>query len=226
MTTSRLRPRALAALLCVALLPALTAVAPSAASAGELRFRDATADVQSLDLADGLDEGSLVTDPSVRNGDIRSVFVHYRAGRLVIRANFVDLVPRRRTQMSFGGAIRTNENRRWEYSVDTAPDKYAGHDTLRRHRDGRIACEIGHRIDYARNFARVVVPLRCLSNPRWVKVSLGMVTFDVDRKAFEAWLADGDPDSDLPRGVFVVHADDGHSPGLADRTAWTPRVHR
>lgn len=85
----------------------------------KLRYRDATHDVQKLDAAS--EDFEPVTDPTATNGDIKDVFIHYRAGGLVIRANYVDLRPRTDTQMVFTGEIKTNEKRRWLYQVETSP---------------------------------------------------------------------------------------------------------
>jgi hypothetical protein len=212
--------RALAAVVSLAVVPVLASAAP--ASAGELRYRDAVHDVQKADAAD--DDLTLVTDPKATNGDIKDVFVHYRAGRLVIRANYVDLRPRKDTQLVFTGEIRTNEHRRWLYQVQTSPGKYAGHDELLRFRDFGRACEIGHFFDYTKNFTRVVVPLKCLSNPRWVKVSVGAVTIRLDEKALKRFLESGG--DKLPRNVFVLRADDAGRTNVADVLRFTPRVYR
>ncbi|MFL6134179.1 MAG: hypothetical protein ACJ72A_15340, partial [Nocardioidaceae bacterium] len=185
------RVSAVAAAASMALLPVLLTTGP--ASADQVRYREATHDVQKLDAAS--EDFEPITDPTATNGDIEDVFIHYRAGRLVIRANYVDLRPRKDTQMVFTGEIKTNEKRRWLYQVETSPGKYAGHDELRTYRNYRKACEIGHFFDYRENFTRVVVPLYCLSNPRWVKVSVGAATVQLDEEALKEFL---ESDSDVP----------------------------
>jgi hypothetical protein len=217
---SGLGARALAVVVALAVVPVLATATP--ASADQLRYRDAIHDVQKADAAD--EDLTLVTDPKATNGDIKDVFVHYRAGRLVIRANYVDLRPRKDTLLGFTGEIRTNENRRWLYQVQTSPGKYAGHDELLRFRDFRRACEIGHFFDYTKNFTRVVVPLSCLSNPRWVKVSVGAVTFQLNEKALKRFLESGG--EKLPRNVFVLRADDAGRTKVADVLRFTPRIYR
>src|SRR3954471_15545945 len=188
----------------------------------KLRYRDATHDVQKLDAAS--EDFEPVTDPTATNGDIKDVFVHYRAGRLVIRANYVDLRPRKDTQLVFTGEIKTNEHRRWLYQVQTSPGRYAGHDELLRYRDFGRACEIGHFFDYTKNFTRVVVPLSCLSNPRWVKVSVGAATIQLDEKALKRFFESGG--EKLPRNVIVVRADDAGRNDVADVLRFTPRLSR
>jgi hypothetical protein len=217
---SRSGARALAAVVTLAMVPVLTVA--TSASAAELRYRDATQDVQRVDLTD--DEGELVADPSTTNGDIKDVFVHYRAGRLVIRANYVDLRPRRDTQLVFTGEIKTNEKRRWLYQVETSPGKYAGHDSLRTYWSFRKACEIGHFFDYSRNFTRVVVPLSCLSDPRWVKVSVGAATVRLDEKLLKEFLESGG--DKLPANLLVLRADDAGRADVVDQLRFTPRIHR
>jgi len=217
---SGLGARALAVVVALAVVPVLATATP--ASADQLRYRDAIHDVQKADAAD--EDLTLITDPKATNGDIKDVFVHYRAGRLVIRANYVDLRPRKDTQLIYTGEIRTNEHRRWLYQVQTSPGKYAGHDELLRFRDFRRACEIGHFFDYTKNFTRVVVPLSCLSNPRWVKVSVGAVTFQLNEKALKRFLESGG--EKLPRNVFVLRADDAGRTKVADVLRFTPRIYR
>src|SRR3954471_23346991 len=136
-----------AASLTLALVPLLL---PAAAQGAELRFTDRTHDVVKLDLVD--ESGTVQPDPTTDNADIKNVFIHYRKGHLVLRANFVDLRPARNTLVLFTGMVRTNENRRYEYDVATSPGHYAGHDTLLPGRGAR-ACRIGHELDYRRNFA-------------------------------------------------------------------------
>jgi hypothetical protein len=219
-TGSRWGARALAAFASLAFVSAL---APAgSASADQLRYRDATHDVVKIDLAD--DSGTPVADRGATNGDIRDVFVHYRTGRLVIRANYVDLRPRKDTVLAFTGEIRTNENRRWLYQVETSPGRYAGHDELLSYRTYRETCEIGHMFDYRENFTRVVVPLSCLSNPRWVKVSVGAATLTFDKKALKKFLESGT--GVLPHGVLVARADDAGRTDVADQLRFTPRVYR
>jgi hypothetical protein len=216
--------RALAAVVSLALVPVLASATP--ASADQLRYRDAIHDVQKVDAADAEEDENttFVTDRRATNGDIKNVFVHYRAGRLVIRANYVDLRPRKDTQLLFMGEIKTNEHRRWLYQVATSPGRYAGHDELFRYGDFRSACEIGHFFDYTKNFTRVVVPLKCLSNPRWVKVSVGAATVHLDEKALKRFFESGG--EKLPRNVIVLRADDAGRTNVADVLRFTPRVYR
>jgi hypothetical protein len=212
--------RALAVTASMALVPVLATTSP--ASADQLRYRDATHDVQKIDAAS--EDLKPVADPTATNGDIKDVFIHYRAGRLVIRANYVDLRPRKDTQMVFTGEIKTNEKRRWLYQVQTSPGKYAGRDELDSYRSFRKACEIGHFFDYRKNFTRVVVPLSCLSNPRWVKVSVGAATVKLDEEALKELLESGA--ETLPEDVFVIRADDAGRTDVVDTLRFTPRIYR
>lgn len=216
--------RALAAAVSIAVLPVLASTTP--ASADQLRYRDATGDVQKVDMSSK--DFEPVADPDATNGDIKDVFVHFRKGRLVIRANYVDLAPRSATMLSFTGMIMSDTHRRWLYSVDTSFDRYAGHDQLRTFRHFRKACEIGHMFDYDENFTRVVVPLSCLGNPRWVKVSVGAITLQLDEKALKEFFANADNDEldTIPAGLAVVRGDDAGQPRVADRLRWTPRIRR
>src|SRR3954453_23300719 len=49
----------------------------------KLRYRDATHDVQKLDAAS--EDFEPVTDPTATNGDIKDVFIHYRAGAATVQ---------------------------------------------------------------------------------------------------------------------------------------------
>ena len=187
---------------------------PTSAQAAELRFTDSTHDVVKVDLLD--QSGTLVPDPTTDNADIKDVFIHYRAGHLVLRANFVDLRPARNNLVLFTGMVRTNEKRRFEYDVATSPGHYAGHDTLTTAKGAR-ACAIGHQLDYRRNFARVSIALRCLGDPRWVQIRMAAATLTFDPKAVQS--------GELDPGSLVLHMDDALS-GTADFTGWTPRVRR
>jgi hypothetical protein len=189
-------------------------LSPAAAQGAELRFTDATHDVVKVYLLD--ESGEIVPDPTTTNADIKSGYVHYRKGRLVLRANFVDLRRASNTLTNFSGMVRTNENRRWYYDVTTSPGRYAGHDTLESG-SGRRTCEIGHMFDYTANFARVSIPLRCLSQPKWVQIRMGAFTLTFDQEAVES--------GELKPGQFELHADDALS-DTSDFTAWSPRVRR
>jgi len=208
-----MRPRRglLGAALAIALLPLL---APAAAQAGQLRFTDATHDIVKTDLTD--ESEPFTPDPQSVNGDIKDVFIHYRKGHLVLRANFVDLRRAKNTLLAFVGSIRTNEKRHYFYDVVTSPGHYAGQDDLVSRRGRR--CTIGHMFDYTENFARVSVPLSCLSRPAWVQVKMQALTLVFkNKKALEG--------ATIKPGDLVLRADDALS-DTADSTRWTPKVHR
>jgi hypothetical protein len=210
-SSSRGRSRAFRALLSLAVPVALVLAGP-AAEARPLRLADATHDVVTVDPT--VPRPVAYATPAVANGDIRRVFVHYRTGRLVIRTDFVALAPRTDTVLSLGGAVRTDDHRLRVFTLVTSPSRYAGHDELLTAR-GRSSCEIGHFIDYRRDFARVVVPLACLDGTRWVRISLSAVTLTFD----PATVAADTPDD------LLAHVDDATG-DLSDSTGWTPRVYR
>jgi hypothetical protein len=195
-------------------LTVVSLLSPAAAQGAELRFADSTRDVVKLDFADESFEP--VADPATRNADIKSGYIHYRKGRLVLRANFVELRRASNILTNFSGMVRTNEKRRWYYDVTTSPGRYAGHDTLES-ASGRGNCEIGHMFDYAENFARVSIPLRCLSHPKWVRIRMGAATLTFDRAALES--------GEIKPGELELRMDDALS-DTSDFTAWSPRVRR
>lgn len=209
--TTRARRGTLTAVLALALTALLSS---TVAQAAQLRYADATGDVVKVDLASR--NPHFVSDPSRKNGDIKNAFVHYRKGHLVLRTNFVELKPARNTLLEFTGEIRTPHHRRWAYDVMTSPGRWAGHDMFINERSGRV-CGIGHMFDYAENFTRVAIPLRCLGNPRWVQVRMGAVTYSFDPAVLR--------ERHLKPGQIVFHGDLAESNGV-DHSPWTPRVHR
>jgi hypothetical protein len=213
MSSYRWRRRAVALLASVTAGP-LLALAPGPASAQELRFADPRHDVVGLDVADP--ESGLRAEPGHANGDITSAFIHYRAGRLVVRVDFARLVRQRDTVLEYTGLIRTSRHRTWAFDVVTSPRRYAGHDTLVSDR-GAATCEIGHRLAWREDFARVVVPLSCLGDPRWVRLSFGTISYTFDPAA----LASGE----LTPGSLVAHVDAAASESRDSLGGFTPRVH-
>jgi hypothetical protein len=213
-TTFRGRQRALVTALAVLALSAATVLTSSGAQARPLRFADPVHDVRAIDFADPTLTG--VADPTTTNADIDSAFLHYRTGRLVVRLNFVDLRPAANTLLDFTGEVRTNEHRRYAFDVQTTPGHSLGHDQFLS-KSGRSRCEIGHFYDYAHDFARVSIPLSCLSRPRWVQVRMGAATLTFDPSAFET--------RDLRPGDLVMRLDLAQR-DTKDATGWTPRVHR
>ena len=155
-------------------------------------------------------------DPTHKNGDISSVFIHYRTGRLVVRANFVRLDRKKHTLIDYGGLIRTNTGRRWLFNVVTSPGHYEGHDELLSYR-GSSSCEIGHMFVYGDDFARASIPLRCLDHPRWVQLQLGAASLSFKPGALRR--------GHLEPGSFMLHFDEAQDK-QSDHMGWTPRVHR
>jgi hypothetical protein len=207
------RRRRVLATVAATVLPFLAAVTPSSATAQELRFQDPRHDVVTLDpAADSLEPSP---NPARANGDITSAFVHFRKGRLVVRVDFADLRQRRNELFEYTGAVFTSQRQVYGFDVSTSPGRYAGHDKLLRG-DGKPACEVGHRLDWQRDFARVVIPLSCLDHPRWVRLGFGAVTYTFDREL----LASGQ----LRAGALLAHIDQA-SHDERDALGVTPRVH-
>jgi len=207
------RRRVLVTVAAVTVLPLLAAVMPSSASAQELRFEDPRHDVITIDPASDTLEPS--PNPARSNGDITGAFVHFRKGRLVVRVDFAELTERRNELFEYTGAIFTSKHRAFAFDVSTSPGRYASHDTLLRG-DGKRVCEVGHRLDWQRDFARVVIPLSCLDHPRWVRLGFGAVTFAFDPEL----LATGQ----LPAGALLAHIDQA-SRDERDDLGLTPRIH-
>jgi hypothetical protein len=207
------RRRAIATAAATTVLPLLAAVMPSSANAQELRFGDPRHDVVTIDPAsDSLEPNP---NPTHANGDITSAFVHFRKGRMVVRVDFAELTPRPNQLFEYTGAVLTSKRQAFAFDVSTSPGTYAGHDMLLRG-NGKPACEVGHRLDWQRDFARVVIPLACLDHPRWVRLGFGAITFAFDAEL----LATGK----LQAGSLLAHIDHA-SHDDRDDLGLTPRIH-
>jgi len=191
----RLR-RTTAALLAIAASPF---VGVGAASAAEITVVDSVGDVRMYDGG----PGGYEVAPEVTNGDFASVTYRHRLHRVVLRAEYVDLVEPQSSpddgSFVFASRMRTNED---VYRVAyTAADASApeGQSILFSRRD-QVRCDVGQQIDYEANWIKVSIPRSCLSRPSWVRFTSYHGTFG------------GAETYDQPH-------DDGAEP-----TAWTSKV--
>lgn len=151
---------ATAAAAAIAILP-LTAAPVSAA---QLTLNDARGDMWVIE------EGSTEPDPApaARVGDfVRATFRHTDR-RVEVRSKFVEL---RRTGRRFEMFVTMRDQNRRETiaMVRTSRQDLNGRTRLFTARGQDIACNIRHRVNYARNTVRISFPRRCVDNPRWLR---------------------------------------------------------
>lgn len=151
---------ATAAAAAVAVLP-LTA---SPVSAAQLTLTDARGDMWFIE------EGSTEPDPApaARVGDfVRATFRHTDR-RVEVRSKFVELRRAgRRFQMFV--TMRDQDRRETIAMVRTSRQDRNGRTRLFTGRGQDIACNVRHRVNYARNTVRISFPRRCVGNPRWLR---------------------------------------------------------
>jgi hypothetical protein len=184
----------LAALL---LLPLCLTAGPALAESSTLR--DDTGDMWTVR------EGATTGDsaPAARIGDIVRTTFRHTDTRLVVRTRFVDLAPVGRRFTLWVG-VRSRDGRETVLGVRASRRDRDGHTILMDDRGRDIDCAVGHRISYAHDTVRAVVPRRCLGDP----VSL---RFNV---LSEQW----------GRRLFFAHLDDGHTADVPGPIRWTGPV--
>jgi len=184
----------LAALL---LLPLCLTAGPALAESSTLR--DDTGDMWTVR------EGATTGDPApaARIGDIVRTTFRHTDTRLVVRTRFVELAPVGRRFTLWVG-VRSRDGRETVLGVRASRRDRDGHTILMDDRGRDIDCAVGHRISYAHDTVRVVVPRTCLGDP----VSL---RFNV---LSEQW----------GRRLSFAHLDDGHTADVPGPIRWTGPV--
>jgi hypothetical protein len=184
------RRRTIVALVTCALAPF---VGVSSAEAAEITVTDSTGDVR---------EGEGRLAPRVSNGDITNVSYDHRAARVVIRAEYVELLrpQSNNSTLVFATRMRTNEGAYRVAFTDADAGEPQGA-TFLTNRRGEVRCNVDERIDYFGNAIQVRIPRTCLSRPQWIRFTSFHATETADRVTY-----------DHPH-------DDGPDP-----TAWTSRV--
>jgi hypothetical protein len=182
------RRRAIVALVTCAVAPF---VGVSSAEAAKITVTDSTGDVR-------VDDGRRA--PGVSNGDFTNVSYDHRAARVVIRAEYVELLRPRDSGLVFASRMRTNEGAyRVAFTIADAGEPQGV--TLFGNRRREVRCNIDERIDYFGNAIQVEIPRTCLSRPQWIRFTSYHATFTENRVTF----------------------DNPHDDG-ADPTAWTSKV--
>jgi hypothetical protein len=177
----------------LALLTGLTLLAPSAASADTYSRVDAPGDVVTVDH----ESDARVVDPSYAEGDILfSRVVHARRSvRMTMRYRELTIPSRTATHFF---ELLTNEHVRRHLSVIVGPGIYQGGPRwqgvalLWRREYRKVRCpHMRTSIDYDANIIRVVLPRRCMSWPRWVRVGMAVNTSNPKVQGVDGALDDG-----------------------------------
>ncbi|HET6625792.1 MAG TPA: hypothetical protein VFG63_05345 [Nocardioidaceae bacterium] len=162
-----MRTRALAVLTAALLVLGVTAgvATAGAAAAREVTLHDARGDMWQLHFSGGTDPA-----PGTRVGDVRRARFTHGLRRIVVRQRYVDL---RRTGAYWLYTVRLQNGSRIyrEVELHAGPGSWQGGTAVFNRRGDRVACRVGHRIDYRRNLVVLAVPRRCLGNPHRVRAS-------------------------------------------------------
>jgi hypothetical protein len=106
----------------------------------------------------------------VSNGDITNVSYDHRAGRVVIRAEYVELLKPQSNNsgLFFVSRMRTNEGAYRVVSTIATGGDLQGK-TYFYNRRKEVLCNTDERLDYFGNAIQVEIPRTCLSRPRWIR---------------------------------------------------------
>jgi hypothetical protein len=152
--------RALAGLVAVAVVPALTVPAHAASTAVE----DARGDMWTLNQ-DPESDAAFDKAPGAREGDfVRTSYTHTDR-RVVVTAKFRDLA-KVGGQLYYSTRMRDQDGKKHIVNVIATRANRAGRATLTTYGGDRVDCNVVHRIDYAENKIRVSLPRTCVDTPR------------------------------------------------------------
>ena len=144
------------------------------ASAGDLSTLDPPADVRFYDLTQGIEAAVPGTEvPDHRNADLRRFSVRYGEKRIQVVLKFREL---KRTEpvLMVQGRFRFPGGGQLNYEEAVVTATRANRSGTARMTD----CRVRHRINYARNRARMSFPARCFSSPRWIQFNAWILTMD------------------------------------------------
>ena len=175
-------------------------LAPAVAHADSYVSRDVAHDVRITDPS-----GVQNAATSRRNGDVLSSGVVH--GRRVVRVamRYAEM-SRRDPVVLHVFRLRTDEGLVREVTVQASRGSWGGRARVTTGRGRVVRCAVRAELDPSERLARVTVPRRCLSNPRWVRVGMGVL---------------------IPVGEDSVYADDARTDGrLYDNPTYGPVVRR
>jgi hypothetical protein len=152
----------------LALTAAAVVLAPTTALADTLSKADTSGDVLK---ASGPSGGAV--DPTRAIGDITRTVITHGPSNVKVKVFFRDLQKVGKIVTII--PVKTDKGYR-RFEIVAGPGKYYGTVTVRNAKDKKVTCKTTRTIDYAANTALLVVPRKCLSNPRWVRVGAGVLS--------------------------------------------------
>lgn len=158
-----LRTRALVAATTVA----ATLLAPVAAQAASLTIGDGTGDSWREEITDGKVTGFSPAGSAV-NADVVAVKVKHGGRRVVVKTTFLDLSSKAEGVVT-QTKVKTNEGKHFRLVLAKDGDRRG----TKGYVSGRRCGGVHEKVSFTKNIAKISVPRRCLSNPRWIKVVSG-----------------------------------------------------
>ncbi len=153
-------------------------LAPGPAQADSRTRNDPAGDVTSVPNHSDVEDRTL--EPARREGDLVSTTVRHRKRTVLMVGRYRELT-QVAGQVHFF-VIRTNEHRTRRVGLFVDADDWQGTCLLHERRRVSLSCPgVQRSIDYQANVIRVVVPRRCLSRPRWVRVRIETETQDATK---------------------------------------------
>jgi hypothetical protein len=149
-------------------------LAPGIAHADTLTKADKAGDVLKSATTGG---GADTVDPTRANGDITRSIITHGPSNVKVKLVHRDLskVGRIITIIS----IKTDKAKNFRrFEIVAAPGKYYGVVTVHTKAGKKVSCKTTRKVDYAANSTLLVIPRKCLGNPRWVRVGAGVVSTD------------------------------------------------
>ncbi len=179
---------------------AAVGLAPLPAYADTFTTRDAARDV----LSQGIDDDiPTKPEPNRIEGDALAMRVTHGPQRVRITLRTAQLTRDPATSAVHVFGLRTNEARRAELTIYVHGKHWQGERTWRVNGRERTCHGLRSRIDYEADTVRVVVPRRCLSNPRWVRAGGGSGVLTGDRLYADDVSLDGRIGDDVAFGPRI-----------------------
>jgi hypothetical protein len=192
------------ALIGGAVLAAFLAPAGTAYAAA-VTIADETSDV----WEDSAEDGAYVTSAQVTNVDVESLRVRHLANRIVVTADYVELAKGSDVPLGVTNRLRFDDGPALTISIDTF-HKASGESALYNKR-GPVECGgYDATIDYAADTVELIVPRRCVGNPRWVEAN---------------FVSQGSVESSDAENGYLTYRDNALS-SESGAGGWTERVRR
>lgn len=171
-------PRRLVPGLVWGLATTVLVLTPLPAFAETHTVKDATHDVVSQAIDGDVPDHP---EPTRAEGDALAMRVKHGKKAVRITLQMAQLTRDATSSTAHVFGIRTNEGRRAELDLFVNGKRWQGQRMWTVNGKDRRCRGLNTRIDYSAGTVRVVVPRRCLSNPRWVEVGGGIGILNADR---------------------------------------------